>query len=196
MKFESANPAIVKSIRQRELLNVWIRSFERSGKVPSVADFTPERFADELPDLGFCSVVSTGDHWKVQIKKDGSRLASMYGGSGQGLFLDDYVGPEVAALIIPGYVRCIERALPVFTSLLIKDVNDTDVLCERLLLPFMTSSTVDNVIASVKPISESGDFVLRNLMSRSAPAAPVVPAVIDTDLSSRLRRGGKDDEIV
>lgn len=86
MKFESTSPSVVRSIRQRELLNVWIRGFEKTGRAPLVNEFAPDRLEDELPDLGFFSVMSAADSWKIQIKKNGRRLASMYGGSGQGLF--------------------------------------------------------------------------------------------------------------
>ena len=53
MDFESAGPAIVKSIKQRELLNFWLRLYARHERLPAFADYSPERLADESEDLVF-----------------------------------------------------------------------------------------------------------------------------------------------
>jgi len=51
VEFESANPSIVKSIKQRDLLNTWLRLYARGQQTPRIDDYLPERLADELPDL-------------------------------------------------------------------------------------------------------------------------------------------------
>jgi hypothetical protein len=48
--FESANPSVVKSIKQRDLLNTWLRLYAREQRMPRVEEYRPERLADELPD--------------------------------------------------------------------------------------------------------------------------------------------------
>jgi hypothetical protein len=51
LDFESTNPSIVKSIRQRDLLNTWLRLYDREQRLPRIAQYQPERLAEELPDL-------------------------------------------------------------------------------------------------------------------------------------------------
>ena len=43
MDFESANPTVVKSIKQRDLLNTWLRLYARDQKLPALAEYQPER---------------------------------------------------------------------------------------------------------------------------------------------------------
>lgn len=56
MDFESANPSVVKSIKQRDLLNTWLRLYAREQKMPRVAEYQPERLADELAELVYYTV--------------------------------------------------------------------------------------------------------------------------------------------
>jgi hypothetical protein len=39
MEFESANPSVVKSIKQRVLLNAWLRARRQPHVLPSIDDF-------------------------------------------------------------------------------------------------------------------------------------------------------------
>jgi hypothetical protein len=50
MKFESANPSVVRSIKQRELLNTWLRALRKPRPLPAVSDFQPDRISDELAE--------------------------------------------------------------------------------------------------------------------------------------------------
>jgi hypothetical protein len=45
--FESTNPTIVKSIKQRDLLNTWLRLYARAQQLPSIDEFRPERIEGE-----------------------------------------------------------------------------------------------------------------------------------------------------
>ena len=56
LEFESATPSIVKSIRQRDLLNSWLRLYAREQSLPRMAEYRPERLEEELPDLVFYTV--------------------------------------------------------------------------------------------------------------------------------------------
>jgi len=56
MDFESANPSVVKSIKQRDLLNNWLRLYARDQKLPALAEYRPERIEEELPDLVFFNI--------------------------------------------------------------------------------------------------------------------------------------------
>jgi hypothetical protein len=59
LDFESANPSVVKSIKQRDLLNTWLRLYVREQRMPGVEEYQPERLADELPDLVYYTVDTT-----------------------------------------------------------------------------------------------------------------------------------------
>ncbi len=48
MQFESANPSVVRSVRQRDLLNAWLRALRKHRTLPALADYQPDRIADEL----------------------------------------------------------------------------------------------------------------------------------------------------
>ena len=47
---ESANPTIIKSIKQRDLLNTWLRLYARDRRIPSMEEYQPSRLSDEVPD--------------------------------------------------------------------------------------------------------------------------------------------------
>ena len=56
MDFESANPSVVKSIKQRDLLNTWLRLFAREQLMPRIEEYQPARIEEELPDLVYYTV--------------------------------------------------------------------------------------------------------------------------------------------
>jgi hypothetical protein len=183
LEFESANPTIVKSIKQRDLLNTWLRLYARERSVPRIEEYQPERLADELPDLVYYTVESTEQPPRLMIQSDGTRMSSAYGHTGKGRYLDDYLGPRLGPIVMPVYYECLKRALPVYTISNIDDVYGRMVACERLLMPFAQGSDVTHVIASLKTISEDGSFEIRNLLrgNDTLPTAKL-RAVIDHDL--------------
>ncbi len=186
MEFESANPTIVKSIKQRDLLNTWLRLYAREQSMPRIEAYQPERLADELPDLVYYTVDSTELPPRLMIQSDGTRMASAYGHTGKGRYLDDFLGPRLGPVVMPVYYECLKRALPVYTISNIDDVYGRIVAYERLLLPFAQGGHVTHMIASLKTISEDGGFEIRNLM-RGNDTLPTTKlrAVIDRDLFHR-----------
>src|ERR1700686_1962517 len=82
LEFESANPSVVKSIKQRDLLNTWLRLYAREQRMPRVEEYRPERLADELPDLVFLTVESTQQPPRLTIQSDGTRISNVYGPPG------------------------------------------------------------------------------------------------------------------
>jgi hypothetical protein len=183
--FESANPSIVKSIRQRDLLNTWLRLYAPARTLPRVEDFQPARLDDELPDLVFMTVEQAAPT-RLKIESNGTRMSVAYGHTGKGRYLHEYLGNRLAALVMPIYYKCLERALPVYTVAHIDDTFGRVVAYERLLLPFSRQSGVTHLIASLKTISEDGGFEIRNLM-RAGDSLPVMKqmAVIDRELFHR-----------
>jgi hypothetical protein len=189
VEFESANPTIIKSIRQRDLLNTWLRLYAREQVTPRIEQYQPERLADELPDLVYCTVDTAQLPPRLLIQSDGTRMSSAYGHSGKGRYLDDYLGPRLVPVVMPVYYECVRRALPVYTISDIDDIYGRIVAYERLLLPFAQGGqggNVTHVIASLKTISEEGGFEIRNLM-RGNDTLPIskLRSVIDRDLFHR-----------
>ena len=187
MDFESANPTIVKSIKQRDLLNTWLRLYARDQKLPSIAEYRPERIEDEMPDLVFFTIDATQRPPHIIIDSDGTRMASAYGHTGKGRRLEDYLGPNLAPLVMPIYYESIRRRLPAFTIAHIDDVYGRIVAYERLLLPFSDrDGTVTHIIGSLKTISEDGGFEIRNLMrGNETLPVPKLRTIIDRDLFHR-----------
>jgi len=187
LEFESANPTIVKSIKQRDLLNTWLRLYAPAQLLPRIEEYQPERFADELPDLVFYTVNAAHPLPRLLIQSDGTRMSAAYGHTGKGRYLDEYLGVQLASVVMPVYHECLKRALPVYTISNIDDIYGRVVAYERLLLPFSDGGGVTHVIASLKTISEDGGFEIKNLM-RGNDSLPATKrsAVIDRDLFHRI----------
>jgi hypothetical protein len=186
LEFDSARPWVVKSIRQRDLLNTWLRLYDRARQPPHLDQYRPERLSDELPDLVYYTVDSACAPPRLTIESNGTRMSVAYGHTGRGRLLDEYLGPLLAPVVMPVYYECLRRALPVYTISHVDDIYGRIVAYERLLLPFWDGSGVRHVIASLKTISEDGGFEISNLMRGSATLPrPIVRAVIDRELFHR-----------
>ena len=186
MEFESANPTIVKSIKQRDLLNTWLRLYARAQLLPRIGEYQPERLAEELPDLVFYTVNAAHLPPRLMIQSDGTRMSAAYGHTGKGRYLDEYLGAKLASVVMPVYHQCLARALPVYTISNIDDMYGRLVAYERLLLPFSDAGNVTHVIASLKTICEDGGFEIKNLMrGNDALPATKLCTVIDRDLFHR-----------
>ena len=186
LDFESANPTVVKSIKQRDLLNTWLRLYAREQSIPRVEEYQPARLSDELPDLVYYTVDNTRIPPRLTIESNGTRMSNAYGNTGKGRYLDEYLGARLAPVVMPVYYECIARALPVYTVSNIDDTYGRIVAYERLLLPFAEGGGVTRVIASLKTICEDGGFEIRNLMrGNDALPASKLRAVIDRDLFHR-----------
>ena len=185
MEFASANPTIVKSIKQRDLLNTWLRLYARAQLLPRVEEYKPSRIEEELPDLVFFVVEKTQPP-RLIIESDGTRMSIAYGNTGKGRYLEDYLGARLAPLVMPVYHECLKRTLPVYTVSNVDDSYGRIVAYERLLLPFSNGGGLTHIIASLKTISEDGNFEIRNLMrgNDTLPTAKL-RAVIDRDLFHR-----------
>jgi hypothetical protein len=186
VKFESANPSVIKSIKQRDLLNIWLRLYAREQLLPRIDEYQPSRLADELPDLVYYTVENTQQPPRLTIQSDGTRMSNAYGQTGKGRYLDEYIGTKLVPIVMPVYYECVKRALPVYTISNIDDLYGRVVAYERLLLPFSEGDKVTHVIASLKTISEDGGFEIKNLMrGNDALPTPKLRTVIDRDLFHR-----------
>ena len=186
MEFESANPSIIKSIKQRDLLNTWLRLYAREQRMPGIEEYQPARLADELPDLVYYTVDTSKLPPRLTIQSDGTRMSTAYGNTGKGRYLDEYLPANLVSIVMPVYYECVARALPVYTISNIDDIYGRIVAYERMLLPFAKGGDVTHVIASLKTISDDGGFEIKNLMrgNDTLPTAKL-RTVIDRDLFHR-----------
>ena len=186
LEFESAQPSVVKSIKQRDLLNTWLRLYARDQSLPRMDEYQPERLEDELPDLVFFTVNANEQPPRLKIDSDGTRMSSAYGNTGKGRYLDEYLGARLGPIVMPIYYECIARRLPAYTISNIDDTYGRIVAYERLLLPFSDGGNVTHIIASLKTISEDGGFEIRNLMrGNDKLPVPKLRSIIDRDLFHR-----------
>jgi hypothetical protein len=202
MEFESANPSVVRSIKQRELLNSWLHAFGKRQALPAVVDYQPDRIDDELVDMMGFDVEGEGGDARFLITQEGSRLAATYGsehidpGQRTNRYLDDAIGPARYARVVPLYRICLMRKRPTYSVAMVQDSDGKDVLYERLLLPFGSNGRVEQIVGSYKAISTEGGFKITNLMGIQPKTVPVilVRAVIDRDIvrSSTHVRASED----
>ncbi len=186
MEFESAGPSVVKSIKQRDLLNTWLRLFARNQSIPHMAEYQPARIEDELPDMVIYTVDTHAEPPRLTIQSDGTRMSAAYGNTGKGRYLDEYLGARLAPIVMPVYYACIARRLPAYTIASMDDIYGRVVAYERLLLPFSDDGSVTHIIASLKTISEDGGFEIKNLIrGNDKLPVPKLRTVIDRDLFHR-----------
>lgn len=180
MRSTSADPSIVKSVRQRQLLNAWLRLFARHGALPRIADYEVDRFTEEKQDMIVCAVTFELGTPGYMVTFDGQRLIDAFGVTGVGRRLEEVIGPERAAATLPIYHECVARARPSYSIRRVIDVRGREVDYERLLLPFGNDNSVETIIASLKTISADGGFQQKDLMrSEHAPVLHSVHAIID-----------------
>lgn len=164
------------------MLNNWLQVAQVQCP-PTTADFQIERFQQKDEQVGFYAVVRQDDgSARFRIDHDGNFLARAFGSSGRGQFIDDYVAPNMIAVLLPAYRECEQRGLPVYTILKIKDEAGRTVSYQRLLLPFAEGGAVRRIMTSLKAVGEEGGFELGNLLSGvySTPQTEVA-AVIQRD---------------
>jgi hypothetical protein len=204
LDFASANPSVVRSIKQRVLLNAWLRALHKPRPLPAVGEFQPDGIADELIDMMAFDVEGNGENARFFITQEGSRLAETYGNgdldpAGRiNRFLDEAIDPVRYARVLPCYRTCVARKRPTYSIARVKDQDGKDVTFERLLLPFGCAEKVEQIIGSYKAISIDGGFKVENLMGVRPDANPVrlISAVIDLELARRPAGVRIADDIV
>jgi hypothetical protein len=204
MEFESANPSVVRSIKQRVLLNAWLRSLRKPKLLPALADFNPEGIMDELADMMGFDVVGHGDSARFLITHEGARLTATYGNdhvdpaNRTNRYLDDAIGPDRYARVVPSYRALLARKRPTYSVSTVLDADGKDVSYERLLLPFGSGNAVEKIVGSYKAISLEGGFKVDNLMGVRPKAVPVsvINAVIDLDLVPNAPSRRSSDDVI
>jgi len=202
--FTSSLPSIVKSIRQRDLLNCWLRLVQSPHTLPLHADFNPDRVDDELVDMMVFEVVRTTEPPRFLIHHEGRNLTNAYGNApaprdpNGPQFLDDAIGPQRYSNVVAFYNGCVDYCRPIYSVAMVKDLDGKDVAYERLLLPFGSGGKVDVIVGSYKTISIEGGFKIKDIMSLSADTpVTAVCAVIDILPTTRAPQiDSSSDEII
>jgi hypothetical protein len=186
MEFTSADPSVIKSIRQRYLLNEWLRLAGKRPPMPLQRDFQLDRVDEETIDMMGYDVVGEADGARFLITHQGARLATTYGNervdpAARRRFLDEAIGPERYANVVDIYRTCLRHKRPVYSISTVDDADGKEVSYERLLMPFGSGEAVQQIIGSFKSISIEGGFKISNLMGLRPKAQPVilVRAIID-----------------
>jgi hypothetical protein len=204
MKFESADPSMVRSIKQRDLLNAWLRAVGKLRALPALGDYRPERIADEQADMMSFEVAGEADNARFLITHEGTRLTTTYGNEHVdpdkriNRYLDDAIGPERYARVVAPYRVCLMRKRPTYSVSKVQDPDGKDVSYERLLLPFGSADAVEQIIGSYKSISIDGGFKINNLMGITPKTTPVsvINAVIDLDFAPGRRGRRTSDDVI
>jgi hypothetical protein len=204
MKFESASPSIVRSVKQRDLLNAWLRAFDKRGALPRLEDYRPDRVADELADMMGFDVIGNGDHARFLITQEGARLTATYGNEHvdpakrTNRYLDDAIGPQRYARVLPSYLACLAHRRPTYSVTMVQDADGKDVSYERLLLPFGGAGAVEQIVGSYKAISIEGGFKIRDLMGVSSKPMPenIINAVVDQNMSVDTSRHAAAHDLI
>jgi hypothetical protein len=198
MHFERAGRSVVRSVRQGELLNVWLRVFKRERAMPLIHQFQPDSLADEKPDLMCYEVKSASGAFRFLITHGGDNLVQAFGTErGEGRFLDEMVDAERLKYITPVFLACIDARRPVYTVSAVSDVSGVPVSYERLALPFGANNNVQQLIVSLKTISVEGRFKTKDLMRRDTRGPSYqVCAIIDHELDAPNVTTAAADEVV
>jgi len=183
MDIERAGPSIVRSIKQRDLLNNWLRLFARAQRVPRIDDYHPDRIEDEKPDLVYFDVIYEDEKPRFKLTYHGHRLAAAFGIQGEGLWVEEVIGPLFAPTTMPIYRASVAHQRPMYSIFVLVDPDGHEVAYERLLLPFCTSDKIDRMIGSCKMISSDNRFQQRDVLRANAGGRGyVVVAIIDRDM--------------
>lgn len=204
MEFASANPSVVRSIKQRDLLDTWLRARVTPRPLPVLADYRPNRVEDEMADMMGFDVEGVGDDARFLVTQAGDRLAAIYGNEhldpAQRInrYLEDALGPQRYAHVVTLYRTCLAQQRPTYSISMVQDPDGKDVQYERLLLPFGSGDRVEQIIGSYKAISIEGGFKIRNLMGIRPRAEPaiLVRAVIDQEIIRSARHTRASEDII
>jgi hypothetical protein len=204
MLYASSDPSVVRSIRQRVLLNGWLRALRQGTPLPVLIDFDPEAGIDEIADMMGFDVQGDGEASRFLITQEGARLSATYGNEHiaperrTNRYLDDAIRPDQYARVVDCYRACVARKRPTYTITTIRDADGKEVSYERLLLPFGNSGAVEHIVGSYKTISIDGGFTVSNLMGMRPTASPMrlVNAVIDREVPRRPAGVRASDDVV
>jgi hypothetical protein len=177
LRFERALPSIIRSIRQRDLLNAWMRLDTGLNTLPRFAGFESGGMVDEILDVVNLKVVRDGDQTRfIIISAENMPMID----TAQTPFMDVLMGAAQYSAVLPYYQACLEHRRPIYSVSIVKDDDGKEVSYERLLLPFGEHGTIDHISGSYKRVNIEGGFKVKDL-EKLIPGATVsvTRAIID-----------------
>jgi hypothetical protein len=183
---------IVKSVRQRWLLQYWLR-LRRDRVLPLWSALDMNELDACFDDLSILDVLAENGRWRMRIFDHGKNVGAMYRGQCAGKYLEETLPAPARAYTLETYEQAVCTRRPVYTVSGVRDVEARPVVYERLLLPFgECGDHVIRIIAFLETISIDGAFVRRDLMRDSLPAAAFAfKAIIDARASSGAGTGDR-----
>jgi hypothetical protein len=183
-KFERALPSIVKSIRQRDLLNSWMRLNTSKTSLPRLADYDTSRMTDDLIDMMTLEVVHTASGTRFRMIMESTTIDTGNNNPTQNtndpVYLDMALGPDRYPIILPYYEACLAHRRPIYSFSMVNDDKGKEVSYERLLLPFGEADRLTHIVGSLKTISIEGGFKIKDLATLKAEqSVSITRAVID-----------------
>ena len=152
VEFDRVYPWAVKSLRQSELLNTWLQLRNGAGAPTSLSNFAGaiRRYPDQ-DELTIYDVVHDNAPARYLIVKESFAFKRAFGRTGTGCFLDDVLPPLLWRMTRPNYDTCVQLKLPVYFAFSVVERDEEHMVCERLLLPFVSATgAVDGLLSSLK----------------------------------------------
>jgi hypothetical protein len=187
LRFERALPSIIRSIRQRDLLNTWMRLERGLNTLPRFVDFKSGGMVDEVLDVTNLKVVRDGDRTRFMIISAENMPAI---DTTQTPFMDVLMGPAQYNAVLSYYEACLEHQRPIYSVAIVKDDDGKEVSYERLLLPFGDPDGIDHISGSFKRVNIDGGFKVTDL-EKLVPGASVSITRVIIDGHAPLGGGGQ-----
>jgi hypothetical protein len=158
LQFDDVYPWVVKSVRQARLLDAWLEAYRAQHTLPDLSAFAALDDYAAPEELLVCDVVSVNNAIRLRIVRQGASIATAFGPSGTGGFLDDAISPFIWRHAGPIYHESVARGLPVYSVFSVFDNSRQKNLYERLVLPFRKDATASGseaaaIVASLKATS-------------------------------------------
>jgi hypothetical protein len=166
----ASTAAAVKSVRQRWLLQYWLR-LRGKHLLPLWSALDMAELETCFDDLSIVDVLPENGGWRMRIFDHGKNVGAMYRGQCAGKYLEETLPAAARAYTLETYEQTVRARRPVYTVSGVKDAEARPVVYERLLLPFSEcGERVFRIVAFLETISIDGAFVRRDLMRDNAPA--------------------------
>jgi hypothetical protein len=156
-QFDRAYPWVVKSLRQSQLLEAWLRQCREGHGVPALANFSALRAYREQNELTVYHVVRDAGEVRFLVVKEGASFKALFGTSSKGRFLDEAMSPKAWQTARVTLNECVHQALPIYSAFAIQANDGERAIYERLLLPFGSGPEVTSIMASLKTTSWTGN---------------------------------------
>lgn len=198
MTYSLSTPGVIRSIRQRDLLNAWARA-RANGSIPDPVLCTPETFGEEFSDMAIVDGVAEASGMRFKIRRQGQRMQIYHNANLEGGFVDDSLPDHMRDWMV--YLLELARNLrsPVYSEYATTDVIGRPLSLERLFLPYGQADAPPGAFAlSVKTISLEGAFVESEIMRcNSNKKIDAKAFVIEPDsIEASARAARRADDIV